>query len=129
MSSGTLKRLSFCSWSEMSAVAESSASLFVYFKVVSSRAQEARQSLEAMQATLRARHAGLSARLLYRVDEPDDADPTWMEIYESSRAFCDSFFEDLESLVSSLPPQLLGPRHTEAFCEIRPQPSAQTKGD
>lgn len=113
----------------MSPLAESSASLFVYFKVMASSAHEALLRLQAMQDELCARHAGLSARLLHRVDEPDDVDPTWMEIYERSPGLGDAFLEDLESLVRSLPPQLLGPRHTEAFCETRPQSEAQTKGD
>jgi hypothetical protein len=113
----------------MSPLAESSVSLFVYFKVLGSRDQEALQRLQAMQAQLRARHAGLSARLLSRFDTPDDADPTWMEVYERSEGLGNAFFEDLEALVSSLPPRLLGPRHTEAFCEIRPQPTVQPQGD
>ena len=55
--------------------ADTPASLFIYFRLTGSRATEALQRLGAMQAGLRARHPGLTARLLARTDSQDSAEP------------------------------------------------------
>lgn len=99
--------------------ADTPASLFIYFRLTGSRANEALQGLGAMQADLRARHPGLTARLLARTDSQDSAEPTWMEVYEHAHGLSEAFQADLRAAVQALPAGLIGPRHTESFAEFR----------
>ena len=71
-----------------------------------------------MQAELRARHPGLTARLLARTDGHDLAELTWMEIYERAGGLSEAFLTDLQDAVHALPVDLIGPRHTESFAEL-----------
>lgn len=119
LSSGTLKSLSHWAWVEMRPQADTPASLFIYFRLTGSRATEALQRLGAMQADLRARHPGLTARLLARTDSQDSAEPTWMEVYEHAHGLSEAFLADLRAAVQALPAGLIGPRHTESFAEFR----------
>lgn len=100
--------------------ADTSASLFIYFRLTSARAPEALRRLGAMQADLRARHPGLTARLLARTDSQDGPEPTWMEVYEHAHGLSEAFLADLLTAVQALPEGLIGPRHTESFAEFRP---------
>jgi len=106
----------------MKSDADTPASLFIYFKLTSALAPRARQELGAMQARLRARHPGLTARLLARTDEPLSAESelTWMEVYEHPHGLSHAFLADLHAAVQALPAGLIGPRHTESFAECRP---------
>ncbi len=99
--------------------ADTPASLFIYFRLTSSSAPQALQQLGAMQADLRARHPGLSARLLARDDSQDGPEPTWMEIYEHVHGLSEAFLADLQTAVQALPAGLIGLRHTESFTEFR----------
>lgn len=99
--------------------ADTPASLFIYFRLTSARAPQALQRLGAMQVDLRARHPGLSARLLTRTDQQDGSELTWMEIYEHAHGLSEAFLADLDAAVQALPPGLIGPRHTESFAEFR----------
>jgi hypothetical protein len=99
--------------------ADTTASLFIYFRLPSSGAPQALQQLGAMQAGLRARHPGLTARLLARTDSQDGPEPTWMEIYEHAQGLSQAFLVDLQAAVQALPAGLIGPRHTESFAEFR----------
>lgn len=99
--------------------ADTPASLFIYFRLTSSSAPQALQQLGAMQTGLRARHPGLSARLLARTDSQGGPELTWMEIYEHPHGLSEAFLADLQAAVHALPADLIGPRHTESFAELR----------
>jgi hypothetical protein len=100
--------------------AEAPASLFVYFKLKVSAANDALPALLAMQQGLRARHPGLMARLYARTDEARlPAELTWMETYEHPMGLSEAFMSDLAVAVRDLPVALMGPRHTEVFVEFR----------
>lgn len=71
-----------------------------------------------MQAELRARHPGLTARLMARTDSQDSPEPTWMEIYEHPQGLSQAFLADLRAAVQALPDGLIGHRHTESFAEL-----------
>ena len=79
--------------------ADTPESLFIYFRLTSSHALQARQRLGAMQAELRARHPGLTARLLARTDSQGSAELTWMEIYEHAQGLSEAFLVDLRAAV------------------------------
>ena len=102
----------------MRSPADSPASLFIYFKLPGSHASQALPKLVDMQADLRARHPGLTARLLTRVDGMGRAELTWMEIYEHPQGLSEAFLADLQTGVQALPAGLIGPRHTESFAEL-----------
>lgn len=104
----------------MRSPADAPESLFIYFRLTSSQALQARQRLGAMQAELRARHPGLTARLLARIDGQDSPELTWMEIYEHAQGLSEAFRADLRAAVQALPTGLIGPRHTESFAEFCP---------
>lgn len=103
----------------MRSPADTPASLFIYFRLTSSSAPDALQRLAAMQADLRARHPGLTARLMARTDSQGAPEPTWMETYEQVHGLSEAFLADLQTAVQSLPAGLIGPRHTESFAELR----------
>jgi hypothetical protein len=74
---------------------------------------------QALQARLRERHPGLTARLLRR---PDEHDPhtTWMEIYAFQRdgdnaGVTPQIEADIAAEAAVLAPFLAGDRHTEVF--------------
>jgi hypothetical protein len=93
--------------------------LFIYYRIPVAKADEARAAVHAFQARLRARHMGLSARLLCR-HEIEDSLQTWMEIYafdpmlnaSGITAACQS---DIESEARCLDDLIAGARHTEGF--------------
>lgn len=95
-----------------------SASLFIYFRLASAQAAQARPLLLAMQASLKARHPGLMVRLLARTDEQHCAEQTWMETYEHPQGLSPTFQADLRAAVQALPPGLIGARHAESFSEF-----------
>lgn len=103
----------------MKSDADIHASLFIYYKLAGTCATEALQRLAVIQAGLVASHPGLIARMLARSDEQGIAEPTWMEIYEHPHGLSEAFLTDLQAAVASLPPGLIGPRHTESFSEFR----------
>ncbi|MBC8058426.1 MAG: DUF4936 family protein [Rhizobiales bacterium] len=93
--------------------------LFVYYRVREVDAAAARTAAQQMQATLRARHSGLTARLLMR-PETRDGEQTWMETYAvDAVAAVDGVGQSLQSAIEAeagaLQPFLAGPRHTEVF--------------
>ena len=94
--------------------------LFIYYRVHLQAAPAAKAAVEAMQARLRQRHPGLSARLLCRA-EPDSAPAqTWMEIYAiDPMTHPAGITPELEGEICAearvLATWIDGPRHTEAF--------------
>ncbi len=60
--------------------------LFIYYKVAVTQAQTLMPAILAMQENLRARHSGLSSRLLSRSDEASGTHVTWVEIYTHANA-------------------------------------------
>jgi hypothetical protein len=93
--------------------------LYVYYRVRSAHAADARRAVAAMQRELRALYPGLEARLLTR-DIDDDGAPTWMETYaldkaEASRGVGPDVERAIEAHALPLLPFVDGPRHVEAF--------------
>ena len=93
--------------------------LFVYYRAQVADAAAVRTAAEAMQLRLRARHPGLTARLLRRPDPQDDCH-TWMETYAIDPACVPvgidaSLQAAIDRAAADLQPLLAGPRHTEAF--------------
>ena len=95
-------------------------SLFVYFKLNGHARTAVHAALSGMQARLRERHPGLSARLMARTDEAHSASGalTWMEVYEHPEGIGLDFLGDLQAEVARLPADLIGPRHTESFTDL-----------
>ncbi|WP_280150320.1 DUF4936 family protein [Piscinibacter sp. XHJ-5] len=93
--------------------------LFIYYRIPSAAADEALAAALALQARLRQRHPGLTARLLRR---PDDANEqqTWMETYaylrDTEPAGVTSALEaEIADEARVLAPFIAGARHTEVF--------------
>ena len=89
-------------------------SLFIYYRIASADAAIARGAVEAMQYTLRERHAGLQAALWRRPQEKDGMQ-TWMETYTHPDGVDESIEADIAAAALALQPWLQGPRHVEAF--------------
>lgn len=90
--------------------------LFIYYRIASSEAAAARDIVLAYQARLRARHPGLTARLLHRPEEQLGRQ-TWMEIYkhEAAHGIGDALAAEIEREAQSLSPHIDGTRHIEVF--------------
>ena len=94
--------------------------LFIYYKVAITQAQTLMPVILAMQETLRARHSGLSARLLRRSDEAGGDHLTWMEIYAHENGIDAGLQSDIESAArDGLIHQNVGQRHMEVFTPCR----------
>ena len=89
-------------------------SLFIYYRIASANAAAARSAVEAMQYTLRERHAGLQAALWRRPQEKDGMQ-TWMETYTHADGVDESIEADIAAAALALQPWLQGPRHAEVF--------------
>jgi Domain of unknown function (DUF4936) len=92
--------------------------LYVYYRVPMGSQAEAQALVCAMQARLTAAHPGLRANLLARADEAQASEPTWMEVYEHPDGISQECEAQLADMVATLPVGLIGPRHTEVFCEL-----------
>jgi hypothetical protein len=93
--------------------------LFIYYRIPVAKVDEALAAVHAFQARLRARHAGLSARLLCR-PEPEDSLQTWMEIYAfdplpNAVGITPECQADIESEARCLTGLIAGARHIETF--------------
>lgn len=96
--------------------------LFIYYRIRADGAQEALAAAHGLQARLRERHPGLTARLMRRPDEPHPHQ-TWMEIYafdphaEDARdaGVTPQIEAEIAAEAAVLTPFLAGPRHTEVF--------------
>ena len=93
--------------------------LFIYYRIRADGAHDALVVAQSMQARLRQRHPGLTARLLRRPDE-QDPHPTWMETYafhqDGENVGVTPLMEaDIVAEAAALAPFLAGTRHTEVF--------------
>jgi hypothetical protein len=94
--------------------------LFIYYRVHLQAVPAAKAAVVAMQARLRQRHPGLSARLLCRA-EPDAAPTqTWMETYAIDpmthpAGITPALQAEIDAEARVLAASIDGPRHTEAF--------------
>lgn len=89
--------------------------LYVYYRVRPEHASLARGVALKMQATLRARHAGLQARLLHR-PHAADAVQTWMETYACTPGGVDDTLQrHIATAAEVLAPWIDGTRHVEVF--------------
>lgn len=94
-------------------------SLYVYYRVPLEQQAAVQSAVEAIQVQLQRAHPGLSARLMRRADEAVDAEQaTWMEVYEHPDGVSIACEQSLKALMQSLPPALMGARHTEVFCQM-----------
>ena len=89
-------------------------SLFIYYRIASADAAAARRAVEAMQYTLRERHAGLQAALWRRPQEKDGMQ-TWMETYTRPDGVDESIEADIAAAALALQTWVQGPRHAEVF--------------
>lgn len=89
-------------------------SLFIYYRIASADAAIARGAVEAMQHTLRERHAGLQVALWRRPQEKDGMQ-TWMETYTHPDGVDESIEADIASAAVALQTWVQGPRHVEVF--------------
>ncbi|HKW82457.1 MAG TPA: DUF4936 family protein [Burkholderiaceae bacterium] len=93
--------------------------LFIYYRVHLQAVPAAKAAVVAMQARLRQRHPGLSARVLCRA-EPDAARQTWMEIYAidpmtQPAGITAALQAEIDAEARVLAAWIDGERHTEAF--------------
>ncbi|HEX5312341.1 DUF4936 family protein [Aquabacterium sp.] len=101
-------------------------SLFVYYRVPVPLQDAARRAVDAIHAQLREAYPGLNARLMQRADTATDAQAhTWMEVYEHPSGISQACEQSLAALVKALPPDLIGPRHTEVFCPMAASPRGE----
>lgn len=99
-------------------------SLFVYYRVPVRQQDAARRAVDAIHTQLRNTYPGLTARLMYRVDEAAGGESsTWMEVYEHPSGISQACEQSLAALVEALPPDLIGSRHAEVFCPMAASPS------
>lgn len=90
--------------------------LFVYYRVRPVDAEALARAVAAMQAGLRERHPGLSARLLRRDDAAAETE-TWMETYASTlHSGIDAALEaEIDAAARPLLALIDGTRHLERF--------------
>jgi hypothetical protein len=93
--------------------------LFIYYRIPVARAGAALEAALAMQARLRQRHPGLTARLMRRPDEPNDLQ-TWMEIYAfhlegHPNGVTPALAAAIATEAAAMAPFIGGVRHTEEF--------------
>ena len=101
-------------------------SLFVYYRVPVRQQDAARRAVDAIHAQLRKAYPGLNARLMQRADTAVDAQAhTWMEVYEHPSGVSQACEQSLAVLFEALPPDLIGPRHTEVFCPMAASPRGE----
>ncbi|HEX6704904.1 MAG TPA: DUF4936 family protein [Albitalea sp.] len=90
--------------------------LFIYYRIPAASASAALQTVLALQARLRQRHPGLTARLLRR---PETTDPqTWMETYAfplDAGGVTLAIEAEIEAAAMGLAPFIAGARHIEVF--------------
>ena len=94
--------------------------LFIYYRIPVACASAALDTALALQARLRQRHPGLTARLLRRPDEQLHGQQTWMEIYafdphSQAAGVTPQLEAEIASEAASLAPFIAGTRHTEVF--------------
>lgn len=91
--------------------------LFIYYRIEARGATRARAAVQALQAQLLERHAGLAAQLMRRDDDEHSEMQTWMEIYsfDGPGGVSPALQAQIEAAAGVLAPLLAGPRHTEAF--------------
>jgi hypothetical protein len=90
--------------------------LFIYWHVAVADADAARAAAGAMQARLRAQHAGLAARLYRRTGAPDDR-LTLMETYARPAGGVDAALQGAieAEAATALAAWCAGARHVEVF--------------
>lgn len=92
--------------------------LYVYYRVARGQCAAAQTEVEAQQARLRAALPGLEARLLRRLDDADDRDPTWMELYRTAAGLDDAACAQIEAVMRGWPATRVGARIVERFAPI-----------
>ena len=89
--------------------------LFIYYRVATAQAQPARQDVQAMQAALCGRHAGLTAELMRRPGEKDGLQ-TWMELYSHPAGVGTELEAEIAKAAEPIQRDWIhGPRHAEVF--------------
>ena len=89
--------------------------LFVYYKVASINAADARAAFAQMQSQLQRAHPQLCVRLLRRPEEVNGVQ-TWMETYSVAAVGVDAELQSaIDSAGAAMQPWITGPRHTEVF--------------
>ncbi len=96
------------------ASADEARTLFIYYRVASSRAAAARLEVEALQSRLREALPGLQTQLLRRPEEKD-GQQTWMEIYSHPQGVSPQAQDHIEAAARELQALCPGPRHVEVF--------------
>jgi len=94
--------------------------LFIYYRVHLPAVPAAKAAVVAMQARLRQRHPGLSARVLCRADPDAAPAQTWMEIYAIDpmthpAGITAALQAEIDAEANVLAAWIDGVRHTEAF--------------
>jgi len=93
--------------------------LFVYYRVRSLQAAEARTAVLALHSALRQQHPQIRARLLRRPEEHDGLQ-TWMEAYSMDpmrepAGIDETLQADIEARATGLSRFVQGGRHVEVF--------------
>jgi hypothetical protein len=94
--------------------------LFIYYRVHLQAVPAAKAAVVAMQARLRQRHPGLTARLLCRADPDATPAQTWMETYAidpmtQPAGITAALQAEIDAEADVLAAWIDGVRHTEAF--------------
>lgn len=101
-----------------------SRSLYVYYRVTQAELARAVAAVQAMQAGLCARHPGLQAQVLRRVEAAAaavaeagaDAVVTLMEVYSAPQGVSDALLAEIEAAAASQWTEArMGARHLERF--------------
>lgn len=91
--------------------------LYIYWRVAAGQDTVATAAARELQAGLRLRHPGLTARLLVRDDGPAAShEATLMEVYQHEPAGVDAALQAaIDAATAVLQPFSAGPRHVEVF--------------
>jgi len=111
-------------------IACSGVALYVYYKVPQAQASVASGWVQRMQAALRQEFGQLQTQLMQRSDVTDQANGsvTWMEVYRHPQGVNAAMEARLHALLSTLPTDLLGERHTERFCDLATHDASAQRG-
>lgn len=105
-------------------MAAAARSLYVYYRVTQAELARAVDAAQAMQAGLCARHPGLHAQVLRRVEAAavagaaaaGDAVVTLMELYSTPQGVDDALLAEIEAAAASRRPEArVSARHVELF--------------
>jgi hypothetical protein len=111
-------------------IAYSGVALYVYYKVPQAQASMASGWVQRMQAAMRQEFAQLQTQLMQRSDAASQANGsvTWMEVYRHPHGVNTAMEARLQAMLSTLPADLLGERHTERFCDLATHDASAQRG-